>query len=227
MLWPAPAPVLLPVDSIEEMFPVRRVYCVGRNYAAHAREMGSDEREPPFFFTKFADTAVPSGGSVLYPPRTKNFHFEGELVIAIAERAGAVSVEDALDSVYGYAAGLDMTRRDLQLEARDKGRPWDTGKNFSEAAIVGPICPKAPFGEQFDGKGLRLSVNGQVRQQTALGLMIWSCAEIIAELSTYDELHPGDLIFTGTPEGVGAVERGDSIELVIDGLPRCEIEVAK
>lgn len=226
-LWPAPEPVLMPIDGTEELFPVRRIYCVGRNYVAHAREMGSDEREPPFFFTKFADTALPSGGSIAYPPRTGNFHYEGELVIAVGGRASGVAVEDALDLVYGYAAGLDMTRRDLQLEARDKGRPWDTGKNFSEAAIVGLIRPKAEFGDGFDGKTLRLSVNGQTKQETDLGLMIWSCAEIIAELSTYDELNPGDLIFTGTPEGVGAVEQGDSIELMIDGLPTCRVAVVK
>ncbi|MEO0419428.1 MAG: fumarylacetoacetate hydrolase family protein [Pseudomonadota bacterium] len=223
--WPVRNPIALPVDGAEEAFPVRRIYCVGRNYAAHAKEMGSDEREPPFFFTKFPDTAVQSGGAIPYPSRSENFHYEGELVIAIGESASAISSEEALTCVYGYAAGLDMTRRDLQLEARDKGRPWDTGKNFSQSAVVGSICRSAHFGNEFEGKTLRLSVNGQTKQQTDLGLMIWSCAEIISELSTYDVLEPGDLIFTGTPEGVGAVNRGDRIELVINGLQPCVIGV--
>lgn len=226
-LWPVPDPVLLPVEADDRRFPVRRIYCVGRNYVAHAREMGSDEREPPFFFTKFADTAVEAGGAVRYPPRTKNYHFEGELVVAIGERASGISVDDALNKVFGYAAGLDMTRRDLQLEARDKGRPWDMGKNFSDAAIVAPILKASDFDEGFAGRILKLTVNGETRQETDLALMIWSCAEIISELSCYDELKPGDLIFTGTPAGVGAVNPGDTIHLSIDGLSPCEVEIAQ
>lgn len=223
--WPAPNPVLLPIDADNRSFPVRRIYCVGRNYVAHAREMGSDERDPPFFFTKFADTAVPAGGSVRYPPRTKNYHYEGELVVAMGKQASDISVDEALDKVFGYAAGLDMTRRDLQLEARDKGRPWDTGKNFSSAAIVAPICKASDFGNEFAGRTLKLKVNGETQQETDLSLMIWSCAEIIAELSSYDELRSGDLIFTGTPAGIGAVTPGDTIHLSIDGLQPCEVEI--
>ncbi len=216
-IFPAPAPVTVPVKDSDQPFPVRRVYCVGRNYAAHAREMGMDEREPPFFFTKFADTVVPSGTGLAYPRRTADFHFEGELVIAIGAPASQVSVEEALDAVFGYACGLDMTRRDVQFAARDKGHPWDMGKNFSQAAVMGMITPTDQVGE-LAGKVLRLSVNGETRQESDLALMIWSCAEIVSELSKYDDLAAGDLIYTGTPAGVGPVKPGDRIDLVIDGL---------
>lgn len=225
-LWPIPEPVLLPIAGADYKFPVRRVYCVGRNYLAHAREMGTDEREPPFFFTKFADAIIPSGGTIDYPPRTANFHYEGELVIAIGKKTLNASKADAVESIFAYAGGLDMTRRDLQLDARDKGRPWDMGKNFSEAGIVGKLQKKEEFGDELSGRTLRLSVNGDTKQETDLALMIWSCAEIVAELSSYDVLMPGDLIFTGTPAGVGPVSQGDRIKLTVDGLPPCEIEIS-
>jgi fumarylpyruvate hydrolase len=206
------------------LFPVRRIYCVGRNYIAHAREMGSDEREPPFFFTKFTDTLVSSGATLAYPPRTQDYHYEGELVIAIGSPASKISVEVALNAVFGYACGLDMTRRDLQLQAREKGRPWDMGKNFSQSAVLGPITPKSGVGA-FDGKMLRLSVNGAIKQESDLALLIWSCAEIVSELSHYDDLRPGDLIYTGTPAGVGPVVPGDQIDLTIDGLEPVSVTI--
>ncbi|NJS13276.1 MAG: fumarylacetoacetate hydrolase family protein [Sphingopyxis sp.] len=205
------------IVGTEDVFPVRRVYCVGRNYLAHAREMGADEREPPFFFTKFADTVVPSGTALTYPRATEDYHYEGELVIAIGASVVNISVDQASKAIFGYACGLDMTRRDLQLVARDKGRPWDMGKNFSEAAVLGPITPAADV-PKLAGRMLTLSVNGTIKQETDLSLLIWSCAEIVSELSRYDDLAPGDLIYTGTPAGVGAVMPGDRIDLSIDGL---------
>jgi fumarylpyruvate hydrolase len=217
LAFPAEPTTTVKIDGSADSFPVRRVYCVGRNYLAHAREMGADEREAPFFFTKFADTVVPSGTNLVYPPRTSDFHYEGELVIAVGAPASKVSVDDAMLSVFGFACGLDMTRRDLQLVARDKGRPWDMGKNFSQAAVMGPITRRDELGD-LAGKMLTLKVNGAVAQQTDLELLIWSCAEIISELSHYDDLAPGDLIYTGTPAGVGAVKSGDRIDLSIDGL---------
>jgi fumarylpyruvate hydrolase len=217
LVFPAEPTTTVKIDGSADSFPVRRVYCVGRNYLAHAREMGADEREAPFFFTKFADTVVPSGTHLSYPPRTSDFHYEGELVIAIGAPASKVSVDDAMRCVLGYACGLDMTRRDLQLVARDKGRPWDMGKNFSQAAVMGPITRRDEVGD-LAGKMLTLKVNDTVAQQTDLELLIWSCAEIISELSHYDDLAPGDVIYTGTPAGVGAVKPGDRIDLSIDGL---------
>jgi fumarylpyruvate hydrolase len=223
-LFPPPGPILARISGTHMRFPVRRIYCVGRNYAAHAREMGMDERDPPFFFTKFADTLMPSGSVLRYPERTSDYQFEGELVLAIGSTARAVPVEAALDHVYGYACGLDMTRRDLQLAARDKGRPWDMGKNFSQAAVLGDIVRAEEMGE-LAGRMLRLRVNGVVRQETDLALLIWSCTEIISELSQFDTLEPGDLVYTGTPAGVGAVLPGDSISLSIDGLPQLDVTI--
>ena len=224
-VFPAALNVSVEIANSNGRFPVRRVYCVGRNYAAHAREMGMDEREAPFFFTKFADTVVPSGSNIAYPPSTTDFQYEGELVIAIGREATNVTVADAMDHVFGYACGLDMTRRDLQLVAREKGRPWDMGKNFSEAAVVAPILPISAMGVNLAGKMLKLLVNGETKQESDLSLLIWSCAEIVAELSRYDTLMPGDLIFTGTPAGVGPVTPGDRMELTIDGLPRLSATV--
>ena len=225
LAFPAQPVTTVTITGCDHHFPVRRVYCVGRNYLAHAREMGADEREAPFFFTKFADTVVPSGTILSYPPRTSDYHYEGELVIAIGAPALRVSVGNAAQSVFGYACGLDMTRRDLQLIARDKGRPWDMGKNFSQAAVMGPITSKEAAGD-LAGKILRLKVNGTIAQETDLELLIWSCAEIISELSHYDDLMPGDLIYTGTPAGVGAVRPGDRIDLSIDGLTSIFAQVA-
>ncbi len=223
--FPANPVTTVPIDGETALFPVRRVYCVGRNYLAHAREMGADEREAPFFFSKFADTVVPSGTVLAYPPRTSDFHYEGELVIAIGAAVSNIGVKDAMQAVLGFACGLDMTRRDLQLIARDKGRPWDMGKNFSQAAVMGPITRRDAV-DDLAGKMLTLKVNGVVAQETDLELLIWSCAEVISELSHYDDLAPGDLIYTGTPAGVGAVKSGDRIDLSIDGLTSIYAQVA-
>jgi fumarylpyruvate hydrolase len=198
---------------------VHRIYCVGRNYAAHAREMGKDpDREPPFFFTKPADAVVASGEVVPYPPRTKNFHHEVELVVALASGGRDLAPTATLDCVFGYAIGIDWTRRDLQFEARDKGRPWDTGKAFDRAASIGTLRPVAACGHIGRG-AIRLAVNGEVRQQGDVGDLIWSVPDLLAELSTLFELRAGDLVYTGTPAGVGPVQPGDRIEGTIDGLP--------
>ncbi len=207
----------LPVAHSDERFAVRRIYCVGRNYAAHAREMGSDEREPPFFFTKFADTVAPSGATLAYPPETGSYHYEGELVVAIGADTFRVESARALDHVFGYAGGLDMTKRDIQLVFRDRKEPWDLSKNFSQAAVVGTIHRAAEVGHLAAG-ALTLKVNGAIRQQADLSDLIWPCAEVIAYLSRFDRLAAGDLIFTGTPAGVGAVSPGDRISLDIAGL---------
>jgi fumarylpyruvate hydrolase len=218
-----PAPIV-EVAGRDSGFPVRRIFCVGRNYAAHAREMGADERELTFFFTKFAESVVPSGGLVPYPPMTSDFHHEAELVIAIGKDGSGLSPDDALDIVFGYATGLDMTRRDLQFVARDKGRPWDMGKNFARSAPIGAIHAAADIGHPTSG-ALRLTVNGEVRQQADLADLIWSCAEIVSHLSRYAPLHAGDLIYTGTPAGVGAVVPGDELVMEIEGLSTLRITI--
>ena len=214
------------IDGRAERFPVGRIFCVGRNYAAHAKEMGSDpNREPPFFFTKFPQSLVPGGGTVPYPPVTKNFHYEGELVIAIGKSGAKVAVENALDLVFGYACGLDMTRRDLQFDAKDHGRPWDTGKNFAFAAPLGSIRPVEGHGHAAKG-ALVLTVNGEKKQEGQLTDMIWSPAEILSHLSGLERLMPGDLIYTGTPAGVGPVKPGDIIHVEIGGLPSLDVTIA-
>lgn len=206
-------------------FPVRRVFCVGRNYAAHAREMGRDpDREPPFFFTKWAETVVPSGSTIAYPPQTGNFHFEAELVVAIGKGGRDIPVEQALDHVYGYATGLDMTRRDLQLAAREQRRPWDTGKNVEQSSPLGPIHPVAAVGHLRSG-AIRLTVNGAIKQDADLAELIWPVADVIAFLSTLYRIEPGDLIYTGTPAGVDAVVEGDVVIVSIDGLEPTEITI--
>jgi fumarylpyruvate hydrolase len=199
-------------------FPVHRIYCVGRNYAAHAREMGMDpDREPPFFFAKPADAVVANGTPVPYPPRTANLHHEIELVVAIGSGGRDIPLERALAHVFGYAVGNDLTRRDLQFAAREQGRPWDVAKGFDASAPVSAIRPAAEVGHP-ERAAIWLEVNGETRQRASLSEMIWSVPEIVAELSTYFELRPGDLIFTGTPEGVGPVGPGDSLVGGIDGL---------
>lgn len=224
-LLAVPAVPMVPIQGHEALFPVRRIYCVGRNYADHAREMNSDpDREPPFFFTKFPDTVVPLGGEVSYPPGTENYQFEGELVVAIGKAGRDFTPDEALECVFGYAAGLDMTRRDLQLRARKYGCPWDMGKNFSSSAPIGPIRPVGESGHLTRGR-LSLTVNGVERQAADISQMIWSSAEIIAHLSRLDALVPGDLIFTGTPAGVGAVTIGDQIALEIDGLDTLSVTI--
>lgn len=207
--------VVVPVEG-GGGFAVRRVFCVGRNYAAHAREMGRDpDREPPFFFTKWAESVVPGSGTITYPPRTANYHHEVELVVAIAEGGANIPQDRALDHVFGYAVGLDMTRRDLQLVARAAGRPWDLAKNFENAAVLSAIVPN---GRVLGQGAIGLQVNGAPRQGADLGQMIWSIPELIADLSRYYHLRPGDLLFTGTPEGVGAVVPGDRITGRIEGV---------
>lgn len=227
LLFPANPPVAVPIATEGSFFPVRRVFCVGRNYAAHAREMSVDpQREAPFFFTKFPDTVVRSGGAVPYPPMTEQLQFEGELVIAIGAAAANLAPADAWSVIYGYAAGLDLTRRDLQLQARAQGRPWDMGKNFSGAAPVGAIHPSTTTGHLTRGT-LRLTVNGETRQQADLRELIWNCAEIIAHLSRYDRLAAGDLIYTGTPAGVGPVGPGDVLEVSIEGLSPLVVSIGE
>ncbi|WP_322889479.1 MULTISPECIES: fumarylacetoacetate hydrolase family protein [unclassified Yoonia] len=210
-LFPSrPAP-LVPVTGAAG-FPVGRIFCVGRNYAAHAAEMGHEvDREAPFYFTKSAHAVLLSGHDMPYPPRTNDLHHEMELVVAIGAEARDIAIGDALDIVVGYACGLDMTRRDLQAQAKDKRRPWDTGKDFDHSAIIAPITP-AVDAPDLASLPITLAVNGEIRQSALLSDMVWSVPEIIADLSTLYTLLPGDLIMTGTPAGVGAVVRGDQME---------------
>ncbi|MNU91367.1 Fumarylpyruvate hydrolase [compost metagenome] len=208
---------------------MRRVYCVGRNYAAHAREMGFDpDREPPFFFCKPADAVVPvAQGSTLslpYPPETSNLHYEIELVAAIGKGGANIPVEDALQHVWGYAVGLDMTRRDLQMKMREAGRPWEIGKAFDFSAPIAPLRTLADVGE-INAGAITLEVDGQVRQNSDITHLIWSVNEVIANLSTLFALQPGDLIFTGTPEGVGAVKPGQTIKVSIERLPSLTVRI--
>ena len=225
-IFPLPQPVVIPIAGCEEVYPVTRIFCVGRNYAAHAREMGFDpDREPPFFFTKWASTIVPNHAEICYPSGTDDFHYEGVLVLAIGSRCHNVLPEDAAAHIFGYGTGLDMTRRDLQIAARKLGRPWDTGKNFEDSAPVAALHPVPAVGA-LGGRSLELKVNGERRQFATLDQMIWSCAEIVAHLSRLYQLGPGDLIFTGTPEGVGAVQRGDTVSVKIEGLTELTISIA-
>jgi fumarylpyruvate hydrolase len=212
----------VPVEGESAAFPVRRILCVGRNYAAHRREMGGDDRDPPFFFAKPADAVVPPGHDVGYPPRTQNLHHEIELVVALGAGGADVPVERALDLVLGYAVGVDLTRRDLQAAAKDKGQPWDAAKGFDDAAPISAI--RRWTGAPPQGR-ISLSVNGQARQDATVADMIWSVAEIVAEASKLWRLEPGDLIFTGTPEGVGAIVRGDRVEGEVEGVGRIEFQV--
>ena len=208
-------------------FPVRRIFCVGRNYAAHAREMGRDpDREPPFFFTKWADDLVPGGGDIPYPPETNDYQYEAELVVAIGREGAAVTAAKALELVFGYAVGLDMTRRDLQFQARDKGRPWDSSKNFAFSAPIGAIRPVEGHGHLTEGS-ICLKVNGATRQAGDVADMIWSCAETIAHMSRFERLLSGDLIYTGTPAGVGPVKSGDVLDVVIDGLQPLRVTIVE
>ena len=224
VISPPPA-VSLPVAGTAARFPVRRVYCVGRNYADHAREMGQDpEREPPFFFSKPADALVPGGGAIAYPPQTANLQHEIELVVALTDGGANIPVAQALDKVFGYAVGLDLTRRDLQQRAKDKGHPWDLGKGFDQSAPIGELQPASRVGHPQRGS-ITLEVNGDLRQRGDLGQMSWSVAEVIAKLSESVRLAPGDLIFTGTPAGVSAIVRGDRLRGVVDGVGELTIEI--
>ncbi len=223
----APPPVLVPVVGGGE-FPVRRVYCVGRNYAEHAQEMGFTGREPPFFFLKPADTVVvvPEGetGAIDYPTLTHNFHHEIELVVAIGTGGRGIAAADAQAHVFGYAVGLDMTRRDLQGEMKKQGRPWEIGKAFDQSAPIGPIVPVSATGPLNAG-AITLHVGGQLRQSGDLKDLIWNVGEIIEHLSAAWLLQPGDLVYTGTPAGVAAVVRGDVMEGRIAGLPPLRVAV--
>ena len=223
------AQVAIPVAGSDDLFPVRRVYCVGRNYAAHAREMGFDpDREPPFFFCKPDNTivVVPAGQTVdvPYPPQTTEYHHEIELVAAIGKGGRDIPVDEANEHVWGYAVGLDMTRRDLQLKLRDKGRPWELGKAFDQSAPIGPLVPASKIGHPTEG-AVWVQVDGEDRQRSDIAKLIWSVPEIVANLSTYFELQPGDLIFTGTPEGVAGVQRGNTMLGGIDGLGELSVRV--
>lgn len=220
----APQPSL-PVAGTQARFPVRRIYCVGRNYLAHVREMGHDEKNPPFFFAKASDMIVEDGATVPYPLLTNNYHHEVELVVAIGKSGANIPVEKALDHVYGYAVGFDMTRRDVQQAAAKKGHPWEIGKSFDHSAPCGPIHPVAQVGHIREGD-LQITVNGQVRQHSNLNLMIWDVPHIINHLSQQVTLEPGDLIYTGTPEGVSAVVSGDTMVGRIDKLGELTIKVA-
>ena len=224
---PPPQPALA-VAGRGERFPVNRIFCVGRNYAAHAREMGKDpDRDPPFFFMKPACAAIQAGAeevSIPYPPMTANFHHEIELVVSIGKGGADIPVERALEHVYGYAVGLDMTRRDLQLEARDKGRPWEFGKSFAKSAPTGPIHRAQDIGHPAQA-AITLTVSGTMKQSSDIAKLIWSVPECIAYLSRYETLEPGDIIMTGTPEGVNAVVRGDLMRGAIMGLGEIVVRV--
>jgi fumarylpyruvate hydrolase len=218
-LFNPPAVQSLPVRGESKRFPINRIFCVGRNYHAHAVEMGrpvDKSVEQAFYFTKSPQTLVDSGATITYPPKTNNYQFEMELVLAIGRSGFRVGEVDAQTLVYGYAAGLDMTRRDLQLIARDKGRPWDTGKDIEHGSVCSEIVPMP--GVVIEHGAITLEVNGQTKQSSNVNKLIWNIREIIADLSTYYHLQPGDLIYTGTPEGVGAVVPGDKITGRVEGV---------
>ena len=220
-----PATPSVAVRGQAARYPVSRIFCVGRNYAAHAREMGFDpDREPPFYFNKTPRHLVASGATIAYPLGTQNYHYEMELVIAIGQPAFRVSVEDAPNAVWGYACGLDMTRRDLQIKSREMGRPWDFGKDFEESAVMAELVPVSEIGHLSTGR-ISLAVNGVVKQKADLQDLIWSVPEVVANLSHYYHLEPGDLIYTGTPEGVGPVKPGDHITGEIDGLGSISLHI--
>ncbi len=220
----APFPVSsLPINGSDLRFPVRRIFCVGRNYADHAREMGAmdqaEGREPPFFFTKPGDALVAGDGElrIAYPPETKNLHHEVELVVALGHGGANVTAERTRELIYGYAVGLDLTRRDIQAKAKEKGHPWDMGKGFDQSAVSGAITPTTACGHPTAGR-IWLKVNGELRQDGDLSAMLWTVAEVVAKLSTLVRMAAGDLIYTGTPAGVGAIVPGDLLEGGVDGV---------
>lgn len=223
-----PSQAALPISGSQELFPVRRVYCVGRNYAEHAQEMGFDARELPFFFCKPADAVVPvlpgTVGRIAYPPKTANLQHEIELAVAIGKAGSNIPADQAGAHIFGYAVGLDMTRRDLQFALRDKGRPWELGKAFDQSAPLAPLHRLSETG-LLDRGAIWLQLNGQDKQRSNISSLIWSVAEVIANLSEYFTLAPGDLIFTGTPAGVGKVVKGDTLTGGIDGLGELSIEL--
>lgn len=223
-----PAVVGVCVKGQTDLFPVRRVYCVGRNYSEHAREMGFSDREPPFFFCKPTDSVVSvaegTTGVLDYPSRTGDFQHEIELVAAIGKGGGDIPTEQALGHVWGYAVGLDMTKRDRQIEMREKGRPWEIGKSFDQSAIVGELRPVSVHGHPSEGR-IWVDVDGRRRQQSDISALIWNVAEVVAHLSTWFGLQPGDLIFTGTPAGVGPVLHGQKLVGGIEGLGELRVDV--
>jgi len=226
LFFDVPAAPAVPVRGSESLYPIRRIFCVGRNYEAHAKEMGVvPDREAPFYFTKTPLHWVSTGATIKYPPGTANYHYEMELVIAIGAPTFQVSTDDAWASIFGYACGLDMTRRDLQLKARDTGRPWDLGKDFEQSAVLGPIVRAADVPRMTHGK-IELKVNGTVKQSSDLRFLIHGVPAIIADLSKFYQLMAGDLIYTGTPEGVGPVKSGDRLEGSIDGLGTITAQIA-
>ena len=223
---PAPSVVSVPVQGSQARFPVNRIFCVGRNYADHAREMGHDpNREPPFFFMKPASTIVTEGGAFPYPSLSSDVHHEIELVVALGKGGSNIPADKALDHVFGYAVGLDMTRRDLQGEAKKMGRPWDTGKAFDHSAPCGEVVPASLIGHPAKGV-INLKVNGEIRQQGDLADLIWNVADTIAYLSTLFALQPGDLIYSGTPAGVGPIVKGDLMLGFIEGVGELRVQVS-
>ncbi|WP_194723255.1 fumarylacetoacetate hydrolase family protein [Noviherbaspirillum malthae] len=225
---PQPAVAAVPVAGSDAVFPVHRIYCVGRNYVEHAKEMGGTGREAPFFFMKPADAVLPvlpgTTGEMPYPSMTSDLHHEIELVVAIGKGGRNIAAADAKQHIWGYAVGLDMTRRDLQGEAKKTGRPWSTGKGFDHSAPIGPIVPAAQAGDVEKAK-ISLQVNGAARQNSSIEKLIWNIGETIEHLSKYFVLQPGDLIFTGTPEGVAAVKQGDLLEGAINGIGELKVKV--
>jgi fumarylpyruvate hydrolase len=221
----APPPqAAIAVSGDSQMFPVRRIWCVGRNYLEHVREMGNDERAPPFFFAKHADMIAPDGATIPYPPITKDFHHEVELVVALKSGGLHISADKALDCVWGYGCGIDLTRRDLQIASRKKEQPWEIGKSFDHSAPCGALAPASKIGHPANGK-IWLSVNGTQKQTGDLSEMIWNVPEIIAKLSMQVELAAGDIIMTGTPAGVAALSPGDTIACGIDGIGTLSVTI--
>jgi fumarylpyruvate hydrolase len=221
---PAPAQPSLPVVGETKSFPVRRIWCVGRNYLEHIREMGNDERAPPFFFAKHADMLEPDGAIIPYPPLTKDLHHEVELVVAMKSGGLNISADKALDHVYGYGVGIDLTRRDLQIASRDVKRPWEVGKAFDNSAPCGPLMPASKIGHPAKAK-ITLKVNGKIRQDGDLDQMIWNVPETISKLSEMVALEAGDIIMTGTPSGVAATVAGDKIECEVEGVGKLSVTI--
>jgi fumarylpyruvate hydrolase len=217
--WEVPS---LPVEGSADRFPVRRIYCIGRNYAAHAREMGADERDPPFFFLKPADAIVQDGTTIPYPAATEDLHYEAELVAAIGKAGANISVDDANDHIFGYGVGIDLTRRDLQNTAKEMRRPWDMGKGFDASAPCSTIYPASTIGHPTAG-AITLTVNGDYKQKGDIADMIWNIPESVSYLSGLMRLEPGDLIYTGTPDGVGAIVSGDDVVVHVDGV--CDLNI--
>lgn len=226
-LFELPPRPSLPLAGEDARFPVHRIFCVGRNYAAHAREMGvSPKKDNPIYFTKSPSDICHSGSTIAYPPGTEDCHYEMELIVAVGRGAFRIAEADAMSIVLGYACGFDLTRRDLQSAARKQGQPWDTAKDFEHAAVISPITRTAAFSDIGDQR-ITLTQNGELRQDALLSDMIWTVTELIADLSCYYHLQPGDLIYTGTPAGVGPIAPGDNLIGEIDGLEPCKLDIGK